>query len=138
MDKGSMTLIIFFEDPFWVGVFERKSQNQLKVCKVIFGQEPKDYEIYDYVLKNYHRLTFSPAVKVLKQEKKLNPKRQQREIQKMIKKEGISTKSQQALKLQQEQIKVNKKKYKRENKKNMKKHRFDLLQQKRKEKHKGK
>lgn len=27
-----------------------------------FGAEPKDYEIYDFVLKNYYRLKFSLAV----------------------------------------------------------------------------
>ncbi len=29
---------------------------KLSVCKITFGAEPKDYEIYDFVLKNYYRL----------------------------------------------------------------------------------
>ena len=32
------------------------------MCKITFGAEPKDYEIYDFVLKNYYRLKFSPTV----------------------------------------------------------------------------
>ena len=62
MDKVSGKLTVFFEEPFWIGVFERLSEGKLSVCKVTFGAEPKDYEIYDFVLKNYGRLRFSPAV----------------------------------------------------------------------------
>ena len=45
-----------------MGVFERVSDGRLSVCKVTFGAEPKDYEIYDFVLRNYYRLQFSLAV----------------------------------------------------------------------------
>ena len=62
MDKVSGRLTVFFEEPFWIGVFERISDGKLSVCKVTFGAEPKDYEIYEFVLKNYYRLRFSPAV----------------------------------------------------------------------------
>ena len=62
MDKVSGRLTVFFEEPFWVGVFERISEGGLSACKVTFGAEPKDYEIYDFVLKKYGRLRFSPAV----------------------------------------------------------------------------
>ena len=62
MDKVSGKLTVFFEEPFWVGVFERVSEGNLSVCKVMFGAEPKDYEVYEFVLKNYYQLQFSPAV----------------------------------------------------------------------------
>ena len=62
MDKISGKLMVFFEDPFWVGVFERVSGERLSVCKVTFGAEPKDYEVYDFIVRNYYRLRFSPAV----------------------------------------------------------------------------
>ncbi len=39
MDKVSGKLTVFFEDPFWVGVFERVSDGKLSVCKVTFGAE---------------------------------------------------------------------------------------------------
>lgn len=54
MDKVSGRLTVFFEEPFWIGVFERISERKLSVCKVTFGAEPKDCEIYDFVLKNYY------------------------------------------------------------------------------------
>ena len=52
--KASLT--VFFEDPFWVGVFERIEDGKLSVCKVTFGAEPKDYEVWDYVLHHYYEL----------------------------------------------------------------------------------
>ncbi len=45
-----------------MGVFERVSDGKLSVCKVTFGAEPKTMRVYDFVLKNYYRLRFSPAV----------------------------------------------------------------------------
>lgn len=62
MDKVSGKLTVFFEEPFWVGLFECISEGKLSVCKVTFGAEPKDYEVYDFVLKNYYQLRFSLAV----------------------------------------------------------------------------
>ena len=76
MDKVSGRLTVFFEEPFWIGVFERISERKLSVCKVTFGAEPKDCEIYDFVLKNYYRLKFSPAVATDVKEAVRNPKRE--------------------------------------------------------------
>ena len=130
-------LTVFFEEPFWVGVFERVLDGKLSVCKVTFGAEPKDYEIYDFVLKNYYRLRFSPAVATDVKEASRNPKRVQREVRKQVQNAGIGTKSQQALKLQQEQFKTERKTVNREQREMEKERRFELKQQKRKEKHRG-
>ena len=73
MDKVSGRLTVFFEEPFWVGIFERILEGKLSVCKVTFGVEPKDYEIYDFVPKNYYRLRFSPAVAADVKEVGCNP-----------------------------------------------------------------
>ncbi len=62
MDKVSGKLTVFFEDPFWVGVFERVTKGRLSVSKVTFGAEPKEQEVYAFVLKQYRCLRFSPAV----------------------------------------------------------------------------
>jgi len=137
MDKVSGKLTVFFEEPFWVGVFERVLDGKLSVCKVTFGAEPKDYEIYDFVLKNYYRLRFSPAVATDVKETSLNPKRVQREVRKQIQNTGIGTKSQQALKLQQEQLKIERRTVCREKREAEKQRQFELKQQKRKEKHRG-
>lgn len=137
MDKVSARLTVFFEKPFWVGVFECVSDGKLSVCKVTFGAEPKDYDIYGFVLKNYDRLRFSPAVEADVKEAGRNPKRIQREVHKQMQNTGIGTKSQQALKLQQEQLKTERKVMSREQREAEKERRFALKQQKKKEKHRG-
>ena len=137
MDKVSGRLTVFFEDPFWVGVFECISDGKLSVCKVTFGAEPKDYEVYDFVLKNYYQLRFSQAVATDVKETGRNPKRIQREVRKQVQNAGIGTKSQQALKLQQEQWKTERKTAGRKRREAEKERLFELKQQKKKEKHRG-
>ena len=137
MDKVSGKLTVFFEDPFWVGMFECVSDGKLSVCKVMYGAEPKDYEIYDFILKNYYRLRYSPAVATDVKEAGRNPKRKQREVRKQVQDLGIGTKSQQALKLQQEQLKIERKIVSRKHREAEKQRQFELRQQKRKEKHRG-
>lgn len=137
MDKVSGGLTVFFEEPFWIGVFERMSGGRLSVCKVTFGAEPKDYEIYDFILKNYDRLRFSPAVAAEVKEASHNPKRIQREVHKQVQNTGIGTKSQQALKLQQEQLKTERRTASREQREAEKERKFELKQQKKKQKLRG-
>lgn len=134
--KSSITIL--FENPFWIGLYERIYNNQYEVCKITFGAEPKDYEVYDFLLQNWHKLKFSPPVKADRsEERKINPKRMQREINSQLQNKGIGTKAQQALKLQHEQSKVNSKLQKRENKEAEKERQFTLRQEKKKAKHKG-
>ena len=118
-------------------MFERISDGKLSVCKVTFGAEPKDYEIYDFVLRNYYRLRFSSAVTTDVKEVGHNPKRVQREVRKQVRNAGIGTKSQQALKLQQEQLKIERKTMSWEQREAEKQRQFELKQQKKKEKHRG-
>lgn len=137
MDKISGKLTVFFEEPFWVGVFERVSEETLSACKVTFGAEPKDYEVYDFILKNYYQLRFSSTVAVDVKEDSRNPKRVQREVRKQVQNTGIGTKSQQALKLQQEQMKTERKVASRERREAERERRFELKQEKRREKRRG-
>lgn len=137
MDKASGTLTVFFEEPFWVGVFETIEEGKLTVCKVTFGAEPRDYEIRDFILGKYYQLRFSPAVATVVKEVRPNPKRMQRAVHRQLQNLGIGTKSQQALKLQQEQVKTERKTISREKKEAEKQRQFELKQQKKKEKHRG-
>jgi len=59
--KSSLT--VMFEAPFWIGVYERFDEGYYEVCKITFGSEPKDYEVYDFLLKNWNSLKFSPPIK---------------------------------------------------------------------------
>jgi hypothetical protein len=132
------SIAISFESPFWIGLYERIDHGKYEVCKITFGSEPKDYEVYDFLLTNWHKLKFSPPVKADEmKERKINPKRMQREINGQLENKGIGTKAQQALKLLHEQNKAVRKNKSRELKEAEKEHQFTLRQKKRKAKHRG-
>ena len=137
MSNVKSRLTVYFEDPFWVGVFERICDGTLSASKVTFGAEPKEYEVWEFILRQHHRLCFSPAVAAAVKEEKKNPKRVQRDVKRQLQKEGIGTKSQQALKLQQEQNKQERKVKNREQKLAEAERMFDLKQQKKRAKHRG-
>lgn len=66
-----------------------------------------------------------------------NPKRLQREVKKQVQEHGIGTKSQQALSLQREEMKTERRQNSKEQREAEKLRMFELKQQKRKEKHRG-
>ena len=130
-------LTVYFDDPFWAGVFERMEDGKLSVCKVTFGAEPKDYEVWEFVLKHFDELEFSSAVETDVRHTADNPKRRQRNARKQTERTGIGTKSQQALQMQLEQNKQERKVKSREQKQAEAERLFALKQQKKKEKHRG-
>ena len=134
--KSSLTIL--FEAPFWIGIYERSCNGKYEVCIITFGAEPKDYEVYEFLLKNWHKLKFSPPIQAeVIAERKINPKRMQREINSQLQDKGIGTKAQQALKLQNEQCKLERKTKSREQREAEKDRLFALRQEKKKAKHRG-
>ena len=134
----SVKLNVFFEETFWVWVFEKVYGGEYEVSKVVFGSEPKDYEVYDFILKNFYNLRFSNPLCIETTEKRrINPKRYQREIKKEVENRGIGTKAQLAIKLQHEVNKTERKIASKEEKEEEKQKKFELRQQKKFEKHKG-
>jgi hypothetical protein len=49
-----MRLTIYFESPYWIGLLEEERDGLLYVGRHIFGTEPSDAQVYDFVL---HELT---------------------------------------------------------------------------------
>ncbi len=138
MEATICQVTVLFEDPYWVGVYERTSGDRTEVCKITFGAQPKDYEVYDFLLKHWHRLRFSPPVTGGQTvPKAANPKRLQRQIHRQLRDTGIGTRAQQALKMQQEQGKQERRTLSRERAQAQKDRRFALHREKRKEKHRG-
>ena len=133
MNKVSGKLTVYFEEPFWVGVFEHIEGGKLSVAKVIFGAEPKDYEVQEYIQKYYSDLKFSMAVDTAVKDISRNSKRMQRQARKQMLKKGIGTKSQQLLKLQHEQNKQERKERSHKKKETEEHIMFELKQQKKKE-----
>ena len=137
MGKIRCNLTVYFEEPFWVGVFEVIENRKISAARVVFGAEPKDYELFEYILRYYTGLHFSPAVDTVVKDIVKNPKRLQREARRQTSATGIGTKSQQAIKLQQEQNKLNRKIKSRGQRQAEEKREFELKQQKKREKHRG-
>ena len=133
--KASLT--VFFEEPFWVGVFERIEDGKLSVRKVTFGAEPKDYEVLDYILHHYYELVFSPAIETETRQEADNPKRRSRNARKQLENTGIGTKSQQALQRQREEMKTERRQISREEQEAEARRRFEMKQTKKKEKRRG-
>ena len=65
MGKIRCNLTVYFEEPFWVGVFEVTENRKISAARVVFGAEPKDYELFEYILRYYTGLHFSPAVETV-------------------------------------------------------------------------
>ena len=84
MEKVAIVFTVFFEDPFWCGVYQRQEGTRLEVARVVFGQEPKDYEVLAFLLQNWKRLRFGKTrgEKIVAERK--NPKRMQREVRKQM------------------------------------------------------
>jgi len=137
---SKINLTVLFNDPFWIGVFEIIEDGEYKVCKVTFGPEPKEEETLELILEKFYSLNFSAPISSEKNtftEKKQNPKRLQRKIQKETATTGIGTKAQIAMKLQHEQCKLARKQKSKEQKEQEEQMKFDLKQKKKLEKHKG-
>ena len=132
-----ISLTVFFEDPFWVGVFERIDDGKLSVCKVTFVAEPKDYDVWEFILQNYDRMVFSTAVETETKQTADNPKRRLRNVRKQTERRGIGTKSQQALQLQREELKTEHRQISREQRDAEAQRRFEMKQLKKKEKRRG-
>ena len=107
METATSKLTVLFDPPFWVGLFERESGGRYEACRVVFGAEPRDSEVYAYILDRYGQLDFSPGLPSEETgERTRNPKRAQRLARQQTQCTGIGTKAQQALQLQREQMKT--------------------------------
>ena len=103
MECGYARLTVWFADPFWVGVYEREAEGRLEVCRHTFGAEPKDGEVWQWLLSAWRGLDFSPAVEAPRRPSgRENPKRVRRQARNRPEKTGVGTKAQQALQLRQE------------------------------------
>jgi hypothetical protein len=132
-----VTLTVFFDGQFWIGIFERTEGGTLSVSRVVFGAEPKEQQVHEFVLRHYLKLRFSPPVEGVKiQTIASNPKRRQRQIARSAEK-GIGTKSQQAMKLAQEAGKLARKVRTREQREAEEQRKRELHAERKKARHRG-
>ena len=97
MEVVKSSLTVFFEDPFWVGIYEVSSNGELRAARIVFGAEPRENELYDWMLQNWSGLRFSlPVTDFERSLGRVSPKRMQRQIGRRITVAGCGTKAQKA------------------------------------------
>ena len=121
-----------------MGLYEREEEGLYQVCKIPFGAEPKDYEVYAFLQRHWKDLTFSPPLPAgTVPRARINPKRLQREIRKQLQTPAIGTKAQQALQLQHAQRVQTRKETARQKRTQAQHRRAALRREKHREKHRG-
>lgn len=129
---------IYFEDPFWVGVFERIEDDTIAVARQIFGDEPTDTELYRFVLEEYSYLEFgAPCPLSTSPLKSANFKRAQRAARQMMKRTGVSTMAQRAMQAGYERLKTERQADQRAQRAEQAEQKFIQKQKRKKQKHRG-
>lgn len=113
----------------------------MKAFRYVFGTEPSDTEVLEFVNHRLLAVIGGSRQIGIKGErnlnKKINPKRLQRQVAKEMKLKGISTQAQEAIKEDIESRKVESKKLKKQREDAFKQKHWDIKKQKAKQKHKG-
>jgi hypothetical protein len=140
---------IYFEDPFWVGVLESEDFDTLTVARHVFGSEPSNAELLQFMLYRFSSMPRQTAA-ISRTEARLgekaragasaavhtNPKRALREARREVARPP-STKAQAALSAALEDGKVEQRTLSREESLALDARRFELRSEKRKKKRAG-
>lgn len=137
----NIKVIIFFDKRYWVGTFERTDKEGYAVARHIFGAEPADPEVYEFVLHHYQDLKFGEPKEFTLEIKRMNPKRVQKEVRREMERMKETTKpstfAQNYMREELEKKKLQKKLQSSAEKQARKEEQFALKQQKKKEKQRG-
>ncbi|WP_239618544.1 YjdF family protein [Cohnella mopanensis] len=136
-----MKLSVYYEGQFWVGVVEEEHEGKLKAGRYVFGAEPNDAEILDFIEKRILDLTSGLSQEIQTKhsdERRVNPKRLARRVAAEMKSNGVSSQAQEALKLEYDKRKKEKKTLSRLQKEEMKERKREIKSQQAKDKHRGK
>ena len=133
----SSTLTVYHDGQFWVGLAERVEDGRYGVARFVFGAEPSDGEILQFVVSKWERLSFFGDEPTEASKPARNPKRRAREAAKALKQPAMSTKAQQALANQREAMKRESAHARSRRRADEAEARFEQRKLKRKQKHRG-
>ncbi|MEV7774670.1 YjdF family protein [Kitasatospora sp. NPDC086791] len=97
------TFSVFFDDPFWVGVLEIAGPDGVRAARHVFGAEPGNAELLEFVRRDFGRLLgaalAAPEVTVERRARRqpVNPKRLARQAAKELAARPLSTAAEEAL-----------------------------------------
>jgi hypothetical protein len=139
MDNGmEIRFTVFFDDPFWVGVCEKQDEDAYTTARVVFGSEPGEAELYQFVIQHYNEFRFTqPVASGGPLEKQMNFKRAQRQARQNMQARGIGSKAQQAMKTALSEAKQERSASTRDEHQQAAERRYQEQQAKKKEKHRG-
>jgi hypothetical protein len=136
-----MRLTILFDPPYWIGLLETESDGLLYAARHIFGAEPSDPQVYDFVQNDLLPLMRSMTVGLPLESpstpRHINPKRMQRNMRREVLRTDVPSKAHEAMRLQieanvQERLTVT-----RAQRDAQRQHKRDVVAAKAKAKHKG-
>ena len=133
----SSTLTVFHDGQFWVGLAEHVEGGRYGVARIVFGAEPSDEEILQFVRSKWAKLSFFDHDSTEASKPAKNPKRRAREAAKALKQPAMSTKAQQALANQRETMKRESAHVRSQRRAEEAEARFEQRKLKRKQKHRG-
>lgn len=132
---------IFFDKRYWVGTFERTDKEGYAVARHVFGAEPADAEVYEFVLTSYQDLNFGQPKEFTLEIRRMNPKRVQKEVRREMERIKETTKpstfAQDYMREELEKKKLEKKRQSSTEKQVRKEAQFAIKQLKKKEKQRG-
>jgi hypothetical protein len=137
-----MRLLVYFDGQFWTGLIESNESGDYFVRQHIFGAEPSDVEILDFVNIQLPRLLqTAPAMQAEKapfaEPRRINPKRLKKMAAHELRQSPLSTKSQEAMRLQLEQGKEERRQISKAEKEERRERNRKIAQEKARQKHRG-
>ncbi|WP_277062515.1 YjdF family protein [Solobacterium moorei] len=133
----SSTLTVYYDGQFWVGLVKHVEDGRFGIARIVFGAEPSDEEILQFVMAKWEKLVFFGDEPTETREPAKNPKRRIREALKALKQPAMSTKAQQALADQREAKKRESIHARSQRRAEDAEARFEQRRMKRKQKHRG-
>ena len=133
----SSTLTVYHDGQFWVGLAEHVEDGRYGVARIVFGAEPSNEEILQFVAGRWEKLSFFGGEPTEASKPAKNPKRRAREAAKALKRPAVSTKAQQALAAQREAMKRKSAQVRSRRRAEEADARYEQRKLKRKQKHRG-
>ena len=135
-------ITVFFEEPFWIALIERKIDDQYSVARAIIGtSEPLGANLADFFEHlNFNKLRFTVSIdNACRITKEISYKKQLHKTKEIQKNTTLHvyTKAHAMLKQQQSVLKTEKKQATRSAKEEEMQLKYDMRQQKKKNKHNG-
>ncbi len=135
-----MKLSILFDQPYWIAVLEDERDGALYAAKHIFGAEPSDQQVYEFVLNEAAALLAQMTIGVPVEHaaaRSVGYKRMIRAAKRETQARGISTQAQAAIKQQIEQNKQSRRRISRAERKAERERKRQIAREKAKAKQRG-